>query len=143
MKKIVLFVATAFGFLTAAADNVMIQTPNTSMVIKADKGQELRQLYYGDRISDAEADQLEASGISLNTAAYPVFGQTDMVQLHALQVVHPDGQLVLYPTVDDVSTRKEGNGDVTCITLTDKNYPVTVKVFYKKYSSCLEYNVFF
>ena len=73
----------------------MIQTPNTTMVIKADKGQELRQAYYGDRISDAEAGQLAEAGIDLNTAAYPVFGQTDMVQLSALQVLHPDGQLVL------------------------------------------------
>ncbi|MBR3496504.1 MAG: alpha-galactosidase, partial [Prevotella sp.] len=106
------------------------------MVIKADKGQELRQAYYGDRISDAEANQLAEAGIDLNTAAYPTFGQTDMVQLSALQVLHPDGQLVLYPTVDNVATKQEGNGNVTVITMTDKKYPVTVKVFYKSYSSC-------
>ena len=131
MKKTLLFAAALFGFISAGADNVMIQTPNTTMVIKADKGQELRQAYYGDRISDAEANQLAEAGIDLNTAAYPVFGQSDMVQLSALQVLHPDGQLVLYPTVDDISTKKEGNGNVTAITMTDKKYPVTVKVFYK------------
>ena len=136
MKKTLLFAAALFGFISAGADNVMIQTPNTTMVIKADKGQELRQAYYGDRISDAEASQLAEAGIDLNTAAYPVFGQSDMVQLSALQVLHPDGQLVLYPTVDDISTKKEGNGNVTVITMTDKKYPVTVKVFYKSYSSC-------
>lgn len=122
--------------MTAGADNVMIQTPHTTMVIKADKGQELRQAYYGDRITEAEAAQLAEAGIDLNTAAYPTFGQTDMVQLPALQVVHTDGQLVLYPTVDQVSALKEGNGTVTTITMTDKKYPVTVKVFYKTYSSC-------
>ena len=136
MKKTLLFAAALFGFISAGADNVMIQTPNTTMVIKADKGQELRQAYYGDRISDAEANQLAEAGIDLNTAAYPTFGQTDMVQLSALQVLHPDGQLVLYPTVDNVATKKEGNGNVTVITMTDKKYPVTVKVFYKSYSSC-------
>lgn len=136
MKKTLLFAAALFGFISAGADNVMIQTPNTTMVIKADKGQELRQAYYGDRISDAEASQLAEAGIDLNTAAYPVFGQSDMVQLSALQVLHPDGQLVLYPTVDQVSASKEGNGTVTTITMTDKKYPVTVKVFYKTYSSC-------
>ena len=136
MKKTLLFAAALFGFMTAGADNVMIQTPHTTMVIKADKGQELRQAYYGDRITEAEAAQLAEAGIDLNTAAYPAFGQTDMVQLPALQVVHTDGQLVLYPTVDQVSASKEGNGDVTTITMTDKKYPVTVKVFYKTYSSC-------
>ncbi len=136
MKKTLLFAAALFGFISAGADNVMIQTPNTTMVIKADKGQELRQAYYGDRISDAEANQLAEAGIDLNTAAYPVFGQSDMVQLSALQVLHPDGQLVLYPTVDNVATKQEGNGNVTVITMTDKKYPVTVKVFYKSYSSC-------
>ena len=136
MKKTLLFAAALFGFMTAGADNVMIQTPHTTMVIKADKGQELRQAYYGDRITEAEAAQLAEAGIDLNTAAYPTFGQTDMVQLPALQVVHTDGQLVLYPTVDQVSASKEGNGNVTTITMTDKKYPVTVKVFYKTYSSC-------
>lgn len=136
MKKNLLLAAALFGFMTAGADNVMIQTPHTTMVIKADKGQELRQAYYGDRITEAEAAQLAEAGIDLNTAAYPAFGQTDMVQLPALQVVHTDGQLVLYPTVDQVSASKEGNGNVTTITMTDKKYPVTVKVFYKTYSSC-------
>lgn len=136
MKKNLLLAAALFGFMTVGADNVMIQTPHTTMVIKADKGQELRQAYYGDRITEAEAAQLAEAGIDLNTAAYPAFGQTDMVQLPALQVVHTDGQLVLYPTVDQVSASKEGNGNVTTITMTDKKYPVTVKVFYKTYSSC-------
>ncbi len=136
MKKTLLFAAALFGFMTAGADNVMIQTPHTTMVIKADKGQELRQAYYGDRITEAEAAQLAEAGIDLNTAAYPAFGQSDMVQLPALQVVHTDGQLVLYPTVDQVLASKEGNGTVTTITMTDKKYPVTVKVFYKTYSSC-------
>ena len=136
MKKTLLLAAALFGFMTAGADNVMIQTPHTTMVIKADKGQELRQAYYGDRITEAEAAQLAEAGIDLNTAAYPAFGQSDMVQLPALQVVHTDGQLVLYPTVDQVSALKEGNGTVTTITMTDKKYPVTVKVFYKTYSSC-------
>ena len=136
MKKTLLLAAALFGFMTAGADNVMIQTPHTTMVIKADKGQELRQAYYGDRITEAEAAQLAEAGIDLNTAAYPAFGQSDMVQLPALQVVHADGQLVLYPTVDQVSASKEGNGTVTTITMTDKKYPVTVKVFYKTYSSC-------
>lgn len=136
MKKTLLLAAALFGFMTAGADNVMIQTPHTTMVIKADKGQELRQAYYGDRITEAEAAQLAEAGIDLNTAAYPTFGQSDMVQLPALQVVHTDGQLVLYPTVDQVSALKEGNGTVTTITMTDKKYPVTVKVFYKTYSSC-------
>ncbi len=136
MKKNLLLAAALFGFMTAGADNVMIQTPHTTMVIKSDKGQELRQAYYGDRITEAEAAQLAEAGIDLNTAAYPAFGQSDMVQLPALQVVHTDGQLVLYPTVDQVSVSKEGNGTVTTITMTDKKYPVTVKVFYKTYSSC-------
>ena len=65
MKKTLLFAAALFGFISAGADNVMIQTPNTTMVIKADKGQELRQAYYGDRISDAEASQLAEAGIDL------------------------------------------------------------------------------
>lgn len=137
MKKSFLIAAlAALTFQTVRGDNVMIQTPNTTMIIKAENGQELKFAYYGDRVSNTEASQLAEAGIDLNTPAYPVFGQSDMVQLPALQVVHNNGQLVLYPTVDNVSTEKEGNGTVTCITMTDKQYPVTVKVFYKTYTSC-------
>ena len=137
MKKSFLIAAlAALTFQTVRGDNVMIQTPNTTMIIKAENGQELKFAYYGDRVNNAEASQLTEAGIDLNTPAYPVFGQSDMVQLPALQVVHSNGQLVLYPTVDNVSTEKEGNGTVTCITMTDKQYPVTVKVFYKTYTSC-------
>ena len=45
MKKTLLFAAALFGFISAGADNVMIQTPNTTMVIKADAI--IFNLYYG------------------------------------------------------------------------------------------------
>ena len=70
MKKSFLIAAlAALTFQTIRGDNVMIQTPNTTMIIKAENGQELKFSYYGDRVNNAEASQLAEAGVDLNTPA--------------------------------------------------------------------------
>lgn len=137
MRKTFIAMATAImiGSFTAKADNIMLSTPNTSIVVRADKGHELRFAYIGERLSQAEVEQLAPSGNDINVAAYPAFGQNDMQLLPAIQVVHADGNWTLYPTIDDVTTTTEGNATITTVTMTDKKYPVTVKVFYKAYNT--------
>ena len=115
--------------------DIVMNTPNTSLVMYANEGGNLRFAYYGDKLSAAEVVQVKGSNMDLNQTAYPAFGQNDMLDLPAIQVLHPDGQWTLYPTVDNVSTTTEGNATVTTVTMTDKQYPVTLKVFYKAYST--------
>lgn len=132
-----LFLLFVFLFTGAYAwsGDIIIQTPATEMVLHADEGSALKQQYFGPRITSAEVAQLIPAGMSLGEAAYPAFGQTDMTNLYAIQVLHNDGQLTLYPTVDDVTTMHDGHATITQITMTDKQYPVTVKLFYKAYST--------
>ena len=132
-----LFLLFVFLFTGAYAwsGDIIIQSPATEMVLHADEGSALKQQYFGPRITSAEVAQLVPAGMSLGEAAYPAFGQTDMTNLYAIQVLHNDGQLTLYPTVDDVTTMYEGHATITQITMTDKQYPVTVKLFYKAYST--------
>jgi len=136
MKKALFLMAACALSLCASAGNVTIRTKNTALVLNADNGATLRQLYYGAAISDREVSQLTDAGQDIGADAYPAFGQNAMELLPAVQVIHNDGQLSLYPTVDGVSTRSEGNATVTTVTLTDKVYPVTVKVCYKAFSTC-------
>ncbi len=115
--------------------DIVVSTPKTSLVLHANEGGSLRFSYFGEKLTTSEVSQLKGTSMDLNQAAYPAFGQNDMLDLPAIQVLHADGQWTLYPTVDDVTTQTEGNATVTTITMTDKQYPVTLKVFYKAYST--------
>ena len=115
--------------------DIVVSTPKTSLVLHANEGGSLRFSYFGEKLTSNEISQLKGTSMDLNQAAYPAFGQHDMLDLPAIQVLHADGQWTLYPTVDDVTTQTEGNATVTTITMTDKLYPVTLKVFYKAYST--------
>ena len=115
--------------------DIVVSTPKTSLVLHANEGGSLRFSYFGEKLTANEISQLKGTSMDLNQAAYPAFGQNDMLDLPAIQVLHADGQWTLYPTVDDVTTQTEGNATVTTITMTDKQYPVTLKVFYKAYST--------
>ena len=115
--------------------DIVVSTPKTSLVLHANEGGSLRFSYFGEKLTSNEISQLKGTSMDLNQAAYPAFGQHDMLDLPAIQVLHADGQWTLYPTVDDVTTQAEGNATVTTITMTDKQYPVTLKVFYKAYST--------
>ena len=113
----------------AFAELVRVDTPSSSLIIQADKGKKLRHLYYGTRISDADAANLKAAGAaSLN--AYPDYG-VDPSGEPAIAVVHADGNMTLDLVVDAVSSRKEDNADVKVITLRDSHYPFTVDVCYR------------
>ena len=140
MKKRILTIATialtSFAIPAMAwQGDIVVKTPKTSIVMHANEGGQLLMDYYGPRLNDSEVKQLSASGSAFNTLAYPAFGENDMLALPAMQVLHADGNWTLYPTVDNVTTRQEGNATVTTITMTDKKYPVTLKVFYKAYST--------
>ena len=115
--------------------DIVVSTPKTSLVLHANDGGSLRFSYFGEKLTSNEISQLKGTSMDLNQAAYPAFGQHDMLDLPAIQVLHADGQWTLYPTVDDVTTQTEGNATVTTITMTDKQYPVTLKVFYKAYNT--------
>ena len=115
--------------------DIVVSTPKTSLVLHANEGGSLRFSYFGEKLTSNEISQLKGTSMDLNQAAYPAFGQHDMLDLPAIQVLHADGQWTLYPTVDDVTTQTEGNATVTTITMTDKQYPVMLKVFYKAYST--------
>ena len=115
--------------------DIVVSTPKTSLVLHANEGGSLRFSYFGEKLTSNEISQLKGTSMDLNQAAYPAFGQHDMLDLPAIQVLHADGQWTLYPTVDDVTTQTERSATVTTITMADKQYPVTLKVFYKAYST--------
>ena len=119
--------------LMAWNGSVLISTPNTSMLLHADEGSDLRFAYYGERIDESEIHQIHDAWDGLNKEAYPAFGKK-IYEPSALQVVHADGNMTLDLEVKNVETTTESDATVTVVTLADKVYPFTVKLNYRAYN---------
>ena len=110
---------------------VTIETPNSQLLLTAQEGSDLRQLYYGDK--SATIQQLRDAGAASNFEAMPAFGSVDPVHLPALHVQHMDGDQNLELQVADYSHSDDGKAILHVFTMKDKLLPVTVKLFYKAY----------
>lgn len=124
-------ITSALPTFNLFADNVKIDAGNTSLVLEANKGKKLRHLYYGAKISDADATGLR-SALGKGHNAYPDYGMITVPET-ALAMVHNDGNMTLDLVVDKTETVAEGSGSKTVVTLKDTYYPVTVTVNYKTY----------
>ncbi|MCF0199011.1 MAG: alpha-galactosidase, partial [Bacteroidaceae bacterium] len=114
------------------AKDIYVNTPNTTLLLKADAGEPLHISYYGSRVSDAEEVY---KAYSLWEDAYPAFGRGNY-DVTALSVCHADGNMSTELTyVSDTETR-EANATVYTITLKDKLYDFTVDVCYRAYQNC-------
>ncbi len=112
---------------------IEVKTPNTTMLLQANEGEDLRMAYYGAAV--ANPWQLADSGDDFNFPAMPAFGTVDMIHLPALQVQHAGGDINLELEVSGVETHNEGNATVTVVTMKDKLQPVTVRLCYKAYTT--------
>ncbi len=54
-----------------SAEIVNISTPNTSLVLDAEKGAPLKILHYGDHLQGTDLENVKAAG-AMNRDAYPV-----------------------------------------------------------------------
>ena len=111
-RFLILVCLASMGTLPVLAASYTLQTPNTQMVLDATEGQELRMLYYGDK--SATLADIEASG-EQGSAAYPAFGDIDMIHLPALQVQHADGDLSLNLRVAQVEQQQNVNYQLSII----------------------------
>ena len=115
----------------AAMAHVRVTTPETEMVLKADAGSDLKVLYYGARLSDADVAGLEAAGAAW-VDAYPAYGFHCAGEA-SIGVTHADGNMSTVLKVDTVSQSQENGAQITRIRLKDTVYPFYVTVCYKAY----------
>ncbi len=130
MKRISLISALLCVALSAMAQ-VRVTTPNTEMVLKADNGSDLKVLYYGARLSDADVAGLEASGVA-GMDAYPAYG-FNCASEACVGVTHADGNMSTVLKVESVSQTQENGAQITRVKLKDTVYPFYVTVCYKAY----------
>ena len=127
MKKnfpLLLLTAAAFSLSAAAAD-VFINTPKTTLMLTANNGSTPRIHYYGSRITPAQRQEV-IDAMSINYDAYPAFGR-DSYDETALSVTHADGNMSTELTI--TGTRTEG--ELTIISMKDKKYDFFVDLYYK------------
>lgn len=116
----------------AFADDYLISTPGTSMLLEGERGQSLRFCYYGDRLAADEVAQVKASGVRSYAEACPAFGNGYNPE-PALSVVLPDGQLAVRLVLDSVSHSADAESERFVFTLRDTRYPLSVRLNYKAY----------
>ena len=130
MKKVISIFLLSF-VAAASMAQVRVATPNNELVLKAEKGSDLKILYYGSKLSDADLAGLEASGAA-GLDAYPAYG-FNCASEASLGVTHADGNMSTVLKVESVSQAQENGVQVTRIRLKDTVYPFYATVCYKAY----------
>ncbi len=130
MKKMFLALAAVLMAISAAAQ-IRVTTPGTELVLKADEGGELLIKYFGNRLSDNDFANLDASGTA-NHNAYPAYGFW-CANEPALAVTHPDGNMSTVLRVESVTQTMTDGAQITRVLLKDTVYPFYVTVCYRAY----------
>ena len=137
MRRLVKICMAAMLCLTAQgvrAEQVVVETQNTSLVLEVEKGQQPKYVYYGAKLSAQELQHLQRPAVFGRMEAYPAYGLNTPAEA-ALAMRHSDGNLSTALVAEYVERGEvvgEGNF-VTCITMKDPVYPITVTLNYKAY----------
>lgn len=115
----------------AGAESVRINSSESSILLDATKGNKLRHLYYGSRLSDTDAANISAAH-GKGFKAYPDYGMITVPET-ALSLIHADGNMTLDLRVESVEKRNENGNEITSVILKDTYYPVSVKINYRTF----------
>ena len=132
MKR--LFIALAAILISAnciSAETLHIRTGNTSLVQSVKKGGKADYLYYGDRISDADATSLPGSGVRYINAC-PVFGMNGEYE-PLISATQPDGNMTLDVKVESWECP---DGENAVILLKDRVYPFYIELHFRARPEC-------
>ena len=127
-QKLTLFVALCLSAVMAHAEQVVLQTKNTTMVLNVENGKQPQYVYYGNKLSSYDLQHLQQP-TNGRMDAYPVYGLNCPAEA-ALAMKHADGNMSTAIYVAGFDKQ----GDVTSITMKDPVYPTTVTLYYKVYS---------
>ena len=132
MRKLVYLFA---GLMTVSqyvvAENISLSTPNTTLVLSAEKGKNLKYIYYGEALTSADIESIGYAGM-YNHDAYPVYGMVGAGET-ALAVKHSDGNMSLDMYITDVRKEKNDGKETVVIEMKDRVYPFYVNVNYEAY----------
>ncbi len=126
MKKLFLFALLTITAQTAMAEQVTLQTKNTTMVLNVEKGKQPQYVYYGAKLSDYDLQHLQMPrGGRMD--AYPAYGMNCPAEA-AFAMKHADGNM---STELFATGQIEQKGLVTRISLKDPVYQTSVNLCYE------------
>lgn len=114
------------------AKDIEVNTPNTTLLLKAEEGTELHISYYGSRINSVDEVY---DAYSLWEQAYPAFG-AGCTEITCLSVQHSDGNMSTELKVTGWEESQEANAVVYTIHTKDAFYDFNVDIIYKAYQNC-------
>lgn len=133
MRKLTLCVIAAAAVAayspSVSADNLRVASSGTELVLKAEKGKELKIVYFGAPIAASDAAQLRQAG-SAGLPAYPAYG-LDCPSEAAIAVTHADGNMSTQLLTDSWKQYSADGASFTEVLLRDSYYPFEVKLCYK------------
>ena len=129
MKKYLLLSLLVVSAFTAKAEQVVIQTKNTTMVLDVKQGKQPQYLYFGSKLSSFDLQHLQTPRNG-RMDAYPAYGMNCPAEA-AIAIRHTDGNM----STELYATGVEKKGDLTTIHLKDPVYPINVDLFYKTYQN--------
>lgn len=132
-RKCMLLLAGGLMSYSLYAQDYLLSTPNTSLLVTAKVGEESKFRYYGSRISETEISNVYDSGKAFNVPTYPVFGLNTPGE-RALAVEHYDGNMTLNLLVEAVKEYDTEEAHIIEIQMRDKVYPFGLKQFFKAYN---------
>ena len=134
MKTKSYLLLTALGFLSSSlfAQDYLVSTPNTSLLIEATPGETVKIQYYGSKIENSDIQGIYDAGMVFNADSYPAFGLQTIGE-KAIAATQPDGNMSLDLKIEQVKQYPTKDGEVTEILLKDKVYPFEIKQYYKAY----------
>ena len=125
MKKLFFFALLMAGVQTASAEQVVVQTKNTTMVLNVDEGKQPQYVYFGAKLSDSDLQHMQRThGGRMD--AYPAYGMNCPAEA-AFAMTHADGNL---STALIATSDVEQEGAITRIHMKDPVYPITVDLCY-------------
>lgn len=122
------------AFYYANAQDYLISTPQTSLLLTAKPGETARIQYYGTRIEKDQIPQIYNAGLAFYAESYPVFG-IHSYNDKAMQVTHGDGNMSLDLAVESVNQYETTEAEITEVVLKDKVYPFFIKQCFKAYKN--------
>lgn len=129
MKQNILFLLALSASITLQASPIIIQTDQSALVYNTNDQNQLRQVYFGDRLTDEGAyGQMQMT----DADAFPTFGGVSITEA-AVRMVHADGNTSTELVFDRVEQKTDGNIAHTDIYLKDPVYPVCVVLHYDAY----------
>lgn len=132
--KIKLYMLLASTLLCSAvhAEDYLISTRNTSLLLSATPGEKARFQYYGTAITPDDIPDIYSTGLAFNAESYPVFGLNTAGE-RAMAVTQADGNMTLDLAVEEVKKYDSDDGEITEIRMKDKVYPFILKQYFKTY----------